>query len=123
MTPAMAEAVEYLRAWHDKAKATTDLDRYPALLGEAPASPSRMRPTSWNTAEPAPRCEGSQLDEAWGFTFASERPGYSKVRIAYGAHAATRPLVDVELPTEAADLLSDVLGGRIRRGLILRDKR
>ena len=37
MTPAMAEAVEYLRAWHDKAKATTDLDRYPALLGEAEA--------------------------------------------------------------------------------------
>lgn len=70
-----------------------------------------------------PRCEGSQLDEAWGFTFASERPGYSKVRIAYGAHAASRPLADVELPTEAADLLSDVLGGRIRRGLILRDKR
>lgn len=37
MTPALAEAVEYLRAWHDKAKATTDLDQYPALLGEAEA--------------------------------------------------------------------------------------
>ena len=72
---------------------------------------------------PCPRCEGSELDEAWGFTFASERPGYTQVRIAYGAHAASRPLADVELPTEAADLLSDVLGGRIRRGLILRDKR
>lgn len=74
-------------------------------------------------AEFCPRCQGSQLDEAWHFTFTSERPGYSKVRIAYGAHAATRPLADVELPTEAADLLADVLGGRIRRGLILRDKR
>jgi hypothetical protein len=72
---------------------------------------------------PCPRCEGSQLDEAWGFTFTTERAGFAKVRIAYGAHAASRPLVDVELPTEAADLLSDVLGGRIRRGLILRDKR
>ena len=69
------------------------------------------------------RCHGSQLDEAWHFTLTGERPGYTQVRIAYGAHAATRPLVDVELPTEAADLLSDVLGGRIRRGLILRDKR
>ena len=84
-----------------------------------------IKPTAIGPTElaPCPRCEGSQLDEAWGFTFASERPGYSKVRIAYGAHAATRPLVEVELPTEAADLLSDVLGGRIRRGLILRDKR
>ena len=69
------------------------------------------------------RCSGSQLDEAWHFTFATERAGYTQVRIAYGAHAASRPLADVELPTEAADLLSDVLGGRIRRGLILRDKR
>lgn len=69
------------------------------------------------------RCQGSQLDEAWQFTLTSERAGFAKVRIAYGAHFAARPLADVELPAEAADLLSDVLGGRIRRGLILRDKR
>lgn len=71
---------------------------------------------------PCPRCQGSQLDEAWCFTITSDRPGYAKVRIAYGAHAATRPLCDVELPTEASDLLRDILGGRIRRGLILRER-
>lgn len=73
--------------------------------------------------DPCPRCSGSQLDEAWHFDITSDRPGYAKVRIAYGAHFAARPLADVELPTEAGDLLRDVLGGRIRRGLILRDKR
>ena len=84
-----------------------------------------IRPTALGPPElgPCRRCEGSQLDEAWHFTLTTERAGYTQVRIAYGAHAASRPLADVELPTEAADLLSDVLGGRIRRGLILRDKR
>lgn len=75
------------------------------------------------SASACPRCSGSQLDEAWQFTITSERDGFAKVRIAYGAHFAARPLADVELPAEAADLLTDVLGGRIRRGLILRDKR
>ena len=78
---------------------------------------------TWTTETTCARCQGSQLDEAWQFTLTGERPGFVKVRIAYGAHFAARPLADVELPTEAADLLCDVLGGRIRRGLILRDKR
>ncbi len=74
-------------------------------------------------AGPCPRCEGSQLDEAWQFSFASDRPGFAKVRIAYGAHAAARPLMDHELPAEAAELLLTVLGAGNRRGLIIRDRR
>lgn len=70
-----------------------------------------------------PRCHGSQLDEAWCVTFTRERPGFTRIHIAYGAHAATQPVADKELTDEAADLLADVLGPRVRRGLILRDNR
>lgn len=72
---------------------------------------------------PCPRCEGSQLDEAWQVAIASDRPGFARIRIAYGAHAAARPLVDTEMVAEAAELLLAVLGSGNRRGLIIRDRR
>lgn len=70
-----------------------------------------------------PRCDGSQLDEAWQVAISSDRPGFARIRIAYGAHAAARPLVDTEMVAEAAELLLTVLGSGNRRGLIIRDRR
>lgn len=77
----------------------------------------------WTTEGVCPRCEGSQLDEAWQVAIASDRPGFARIRIAYGAHAAARPLVDTEMVAEAAELLLGLVGTSNRRGLIIRDRR
>lgn len=71
-----------------------------------------------------PRCLGSTLDQAWHITATpAEQDGYTTLRIAYGAHGSAEPVALKAMPSEVVDLLLDALGTRIRRGVIVRDKR